>query len=116
MPWAARAARATPHPSCPPSLALGSIVRTRFAGIDAAPGTAGKPAPWRVPIGALDERGQGPQVWRVREGRLEPVPVHVLAVDDRHATVAGDLHANEHVVALGTHLLKEGMAVRELTR
>jgi RND family efflux transporter MFP subunit len=105
-------------PQLPPSLALGSIVRTRFAGIDTAPGAAGQTAdaPWRVPIGALDERGQGPRVWRVREGRLEPVPVRVLALDDRHATVAGDLHANEHVVALGTHLLKEGMAVREQTR
>jgi RND family efflux transporter MFP subunit len=103
-------------PQLPPSLALGSIVRTRFAGIDAAPGAAGKTAPWRVPIGALDERGQGPRVWRVREGRLEPVPVRVLALDDRHATLVGDLHANEHVVALGTHLLKEGMAVREQTR
>jgi RND family efflux transporter MFP subunit len=105
-------------PELPPMLALGSIVSTRFASVDTAPGAAGQTAatPWRVPIGALDERGQGPRVWRVREGRLEPVPVRVVAVDDRQAVVVGDLQAHERVVALGTHLLKDDMRVRELAR
>jgi RND family efflux transporter MFP subunit len=102
----------------PAELALGSIVSTRFARADTALGAASQTAatPWRVPIGALDERGHGPRVWRVREGRLEPVSVRVLAVDDRQAVVVGDLQADEHVVALGTHLLKEGMRVREQMR
>jgi RND family efflux transporter MFP subunit len=100
-------------PNLPETLALGSIVSTRFAD-GGNPATA--QAQWRVPIGALDERGQGPRVWRVRDGRLEPVPVRVLALDDRQATVAGELQANERVVALGTHLLKEDMRVRELAR
>jgi hypothetical protein len=52
----------------------------------------------------------------VREGRLEPVPVRVVAVDDRQAVVVGDLQAHERVVALGTHLLKDDMRVRELAR
>jgi RND family efflux transporter MFP subunit len=100
-------------PNLPQTLALGSIVSTRFAD-GGNPATA--QAQWRVPIGALDERGHGPHVWRVRDGRLEPVPVRVLALDDRQATVAGALKAGEHVVALGTHLLKDDMRVRELAR
>jgi RND family efflux transporter MFP subunit len=102
----------------PAMLALGSIVNTRFSTADTALGAAGQTTAtsWRVPIGALDERGQGPRVWRVREGRLEPVPVRIVSVDDRQAVVVGDLQAQERVVALGTHLLKEDMRVRELAR
>lgn len=91
---------------------LGSVVAVRFA---VSGGT--KPSPlWQVPVGALDERGRGPRVWRVREGRPEPVPVDVVSVDDRSATVSAPLQAGERVVALGTHLLKDGMTVRERTR
>jgi len=101
-----------PAPGLPEAQPLGSVVSVRFA----APGSAG-PAPlWQVPVGALDERGQGPRVWRVREGRLEPVPVAVVSVDDRIATVSAPLQAGERVVALGTHLLRDGMTVRERTR
>ncbi|TSE31275.1 Multidrug resistance protein MdtE [Tepidimonas thermarum] len=96
----------------PPTVALGSVVATRFA----LPGAAAGEALWRVPVGALDERGQGPRVWRLRDGRLDPVAVQVRAVDDRQATVAGPLQAGERVVALGTHLLHDGMTVRELAR
>lgn len=99
-------------PELPAAQALGSVISVRFT----TPGSAG-PAPlWQVPVGALDERGQGPRVWRVREGRLEPVPVAVVSVEDRSATVSAPLQAGERVVALGTHLLKDGMTVRERTR
>jgi RND family efflux transporter MFP subunit len=99
------------------ALVLGAVVRTRFEGVPvAAPGTAGAQAVFTVPIGALDERGQGPRVWRVREGRLTPTPVQVLVVDDRHAQVSGALAVGERVVALGTQLLREDMTVRELPR
>lgn len=96
----------------PAAVALGSVVGARFA----LPGAATDEPLWRVPIGALDERGQGPRVWRLRNGRLEPVVVQIRAVDDRLATVAGGLQADDRVIALGTHLLQEGMAVRELPR
>ena len=99
-------------PELPAAQALGSVVSVRFT----APGGAAPSPLWQVPVGALDERGQGPRVWRVREGRLEPVPVAVVSVEDRSATVSAPLQPGERVVALGTHLLKEGMTVRERTR
>jgi len=96
----------------PGAVPLGSVVSVRFA----PQGTAAAAPLWQVPVGALDARGQAPRVWRVREGRLEPVPVGILVVGDRTATVSGGLQPGERVVAFGTHLLKEDMAVRERTR
>lgn len=96
----------------PATVALGSVVGARFA----LPGAASGNPLWRVPVGALDERGQGPRVWRLRDGKPEPVSVQIRAVDDRQATVAGALQPGDRVIALGTHLLQEGMTVRELAR
>ena len=93
------------------SLALGSVVNARFY-LDAA-ADAGAVAPvFSLPLGALDERGRQPQVWRVHNGQVVPVPVHVLAMDDRQARVRGPLSLEDRVVALGTHLLRDGLAVR----
>lgn len=104
----------------PPELPLGSVVTTQFAlpgpGTTAPADGASSVATWRVPVGALDERAEGPRVWRVRDGKLEAVPVRVLRMDDRHAVVAAPLQAGERVVALGTHLLQPGMAVQERAR
>ncbi len=99
----------------PDSVALGSVVATRFALPSSQTAAAAPQAPlWRVPVGALDERGHGPRVWRLQGNQPQPVPVQIVAVDDRLATVAGDLQSGDRVIALGTHLLQEGMAVREL--
>lgn len=94
----------------PEALVLGAVLRTRFAAPDA------NASDFVVPIGALDERSQGPRVWRIRDGRVEPVAVEVLALDGETARIRGPLAAGERVVALGTHLLSEDMAVRELDR
>ena len=91
-------------------LVLGAVVRARFASRAIAADA------FVVPIGALDERGQGARVWRVEQGRVAPVAVRVLALDDHTARITGPLALNDTVVALGTHLLREGMAVRELPR
>ena len=96
-------------------LVLGAVLRTRFAAADAA-GADAAGTDFRVPLGAIDERGQGPRVWRIQEGAVTPVPVRVLALDGEYARIHGPLSAGEHIVALGTHLLHEGMAVRELGR
>ncbi len=92
------------------ALALGSVVRAAFA----APG--GDAQALSVPIAALDERGEGPRVWRVVDGRAQPVAVEVLALDAEAARVQGGLKAGDKVIALGTHLLTPGMAVRELAQ
>jgi len=88
----------------------GTVLRTRFqtAVVDAGE--------FVVPLGAINERGEGPRVWRLREGTVGPVPVSVIATDGELARVRGELAAGDTVVALGTHLLIEGMKVRELAR
>ncbi|MNQ23936.1 Multidrug resistance protein MdtA precursor [compost metagenome] len=92
----------------PAALVLGAVLRTRFVAQDA------DASDFAVPIGALDERGQGPRVWRLREGRVVPVAVSVLALDGETARIRGPLAAGDRVVALGAHLLSEDMPVREL--
>lgn len=93
-------------------LVLGSVVTTRFD-LGPAPAGADVAAVFALPVGALDERGQQAQVWRVRDGRTQAVPVRVIMLDDRTVRVAGALKPDDRVVALGTHLLREGMTVRE---
>lgn len=89
-------------------LSLGSIVRVRFA-LDHSDAST-----LVLPLGALDERGDGAFVWIVREGQVQPVPVEVLDMDPERVRIRAGLAADTRVVALGTHLLREGMSVREL--
>jgi RND family efflux transporter MFP subunit len=89
-------------------LSLGSIVRVRFALDHTDSNTLD------LPLGALDERGDGAFVWEVREGQVYPVPVEVLDMGPERVRISAGLEADARVVALGTHLLREGMPVREL--
>ncbi|MBW6493651.1 MAG: efflux RND transporter periplasmic adaptor subunit [Burkholderiaceae bacterium] len=89
------------------ALPLGEVVRVRLIS------RANAPASVRVPLAALDERGAGARIWRVLDGKAEPVPVEVLALDAEHAQARVDLPDDAHIIALGTHLLTPGMAVRE---
>ena len=66
----------------------------------------------RVPIGAIDERGQGPRVWAVIDGAVEPVGVTVLSMSRETAQVTTELPVGTSVVAMGTHLLEAGQAVQ----
>lgn len=92
------------------ALALGSVVRAAFA-------TPGRDAQaLSVPIAALDERGEGARVWQVVGGRAQPVAVEIVALDAETARVQGGLKVGDQVIALGTHLLAPGMAVRELAQ
>lgn len=89
---------------------LGSVVRVDFR--DAS--RAGQV--FEVPIGALDERADGPHIWRVVEGKAQSLPVVVVALDQDTARITAGLPADARVVAFGTHLLTTGMAVREQRR
>lgn len=106
-------------PTQAPALVLGAVVRTRFASPHTLTPTNHATA-WRVPVGALDERGQGPRVWQVQaqgeQLQVMPVPVQVLALEGDSARIQAPLPAATRVVALGTHLLTPNMAVRELPR
>jgi RND family efflux transporter MFP subunit len=68
----------------------------------------------RVPIGSLFDAGKGPGVW-VIEGQPAKVSWRAVAVqrlDDDGAHIAGQLKPGDRIVALGTHLLREGEQVR----
>jgi RND family efflux transporter MFP subunit len=68
----------------------------------------------RVPMGSLFDAGKGPGVW-VIEGEPTKVswrPVKVQRLDDDSARVVGSLKQGDRIVALGTHLLREGEQVR----
>ncbi|HEY9199687.1 MAG TPA: efflux RND transporter periplasmic adaptor subunit [Gammaproteobacteria bacterium] len=89
---------------------LGSIVRVKFRN------TAEAANVFEVPIGALDERADGPQVWRVVDGKAQPLAVAVVAAGQETARITAELPDNARVVAFGTHLLAPGMRVREQRR
>lgn len=91
------------------ALPLGSVVRVAFAATH-------DDSVLVVPLGALDERAEGARVWQVVDGAAQPLAVEVLALDAETAHIRARLVPGSRVVALGTHLLKPGMAVRERSR
>ena len=88
-------------------LQLGSIVRVTFA-------NAGTDEPrFVVPVSAVSERGKGPQVWKIVDGKVILVSVELLEINAETARISAPLKSGDVIVTLGTHLLHEGMAVRE---
>jgi hypothetical protein len=70
---------------------------------------------FRVPVAALDERGDGSQLWQVVDGKAQPLPVMPERMTREHVWVSGEgLEEGQAVISLGTHLLTLGMAVRPL--
>jgi len=67
-----------------------------------------------VPIGALFDAGKGPGVWIIQgePSKVSWRPVTVQRLGDDRAHIAGQLKQGERIVALGTHLLREGEQVR----
>lgn len=70
----------------------------------------------RVPLGAILERGEGPLIWRIEEGRVEPEPVELIGIVGEQAEIRTDLAPGTPVVALGAHLLLPGQSVQVLER
>ena len=68
----------------------------------------------QVPIGALYDAGKGPGVWVISGNPIKVSwrPVAIQRLDDEAALVTGDLKKGDRIVALGAHLLHEGMQVR----
>ncbi len=91
-------------------LPLGTVVRAAFTAL------TGTPNRYRVPLGALDERGKGVRVWQFQDNQVKPVPAQLIALDTEHAWIDADLPEHGRIVALGTHLLNPGMAVRALSQ
>ncbi|MDO8341939.1 MAG: efflux RND transporter periplasmic adaptor subunit [Cellvibrio sp.] len=66
----------------------------------------------QVPIGALYDAGKGPGVWIIRENKVSWRPVAIQHLNDENAVISSDLQPHDQIVALGAHLLHEGMQVR----
>ena len=67
-----------------------------------------------VPIGALHDAGKGPGVWAISDNPVKVSwrPVVIQRLDDERAFITGDLKQHDRIVALGAHLLRDGMQVR----
>ena len=70
-------------------------------------------ATYLVPLAAVDERAGGARLWQVADGKAKSVPAEVVSLGAEKARVKASLAPDARVIALGTHLLTEGMAVRE---
>lgn len=88
---------------------LGATVTIQIP--DAHPATQGGLS---VPIGSLFDAGKGPGVWVIQgePAKVSWRPVTVQRLGDDDARIAGHLKQGERIVALGTHLLREGEQVR----
>lgn len=89
-------------------LALGNIVRALFKQVDESADNL------EVPLAALDERGEAPRIWVIRDGQAQPLSVELISLGTETALIQAKLAAGSRVIALGTHLLKPGMAVQPL--
>lgn len=69
-----------------------------------------------VPLGALDERGNGSVVWVIKKGKATPITIKVLSLSSETAKIQGNLNVGQPVISLGTHLLLLNMPVRELVQ
>ncbi|MFC5520946.1 efflux RND transporter periplasmic adaptor subunit [Polaromonas jejuensis] len=67
-----------------------------------------------VPIGSLSDAGKGPGVWVIQgePAKVSWRPVTVQRLGDDSAHIAGQLKQGDRIVALGTHLLREGEQIR----
>ncbi|MBD2860197.1 efflux RND transporter periplasmic adaptor subunit [Spongiibacter sp. KMU-158] len=89
-------------------LKLGSLVRVSVAIADSPTKV------FSVPLTALDERGDGAQIWQIVDQQAQPQSVAVLSVTPVSAQIQGQgLKTGDRVIALGTHLLVPGMPVKE---
>lgn len=88
--------------------ALGSTITVRLQGDGQAQQT-------RVPIGALQDAGQGTGVWLIGEDNtVSFAPVKVASLGQEEALLDSGVTPGQTIVALGAHLLHSGDKVRLL--
>jgi len=68
----------------------------------------------QVPIASVLDQGKGPGIWLLNPSTstVSFQPVQVRRLDEEVATVSGNVHPGQQVVALGVHLLRDGQRVR----
>jgi RND family efflux transporter MFP subunit len=102
----------------PPDISVtpGSIARLQLALLPLTNTVTGEALTVRVPVGAVEDRGQGPHVWTIADGKAQPTPVNVVVMEPESAVVMAPLPVGSQVIALGTHVLTPGLAVRARSR
>jgi RND family efflux transporter MFP subunit len=90
---------------------LGATVTVHLSG-DAGADTL------QVPIASVLDRGKGPGIWLLNPSTstVSFQTVQVRRLDEELATISGNLHPGQQVVAVGVHLLRDGERVRVETK
>ena len=67
-----------------------------------------------IPLGAIDDEGQGPGVWLLdpRSSSVSYRSVKFVRFDGEHAIVSGGIQIGDSIIAVGGHFLREGQRVR----
>lgn len=68
----------------------------------------------QVPVASVLDQGKGPGIWLLNPSTstVSFQPVRVRQLGEELATVSGNLHPGQQVVAIGVHLLRDGERVR----
>lgn len=68
----------------------------------------------QVPVASVVDQGKGPGIWVLNPSTSTVAfqRVQVRQLDEELATISGNLHPGQQVVALGVHLLHDGQRVR----
>lgn len=68
----------------------------------------------QVPVASVLDQGKGPGIWLLNPSTstVSFQPVQVRRLGEEQATVSGNVHPGQQVVALGVHLLRDGQRVR----
>jgi len=72
----------------------------------------------QVPIASVLDRGNGPGIWLLNPSTstVSFQPVQVRRLDEELATISGNVHPGQQVVAVGVHLLRDGERVHVETK
>ena len=67
-----------------------------------------------IPLGAIDDEGQGPGVWLLdpRSSSVSYRSVKFVRFDGEHAIVSGGIQIGDSIIAVGGHFLREGQRVQ----
>ena len=67
-----------------------------------------------IPLGAIDDEGQGPEVWLLdlRSSSVSHRSVKFVRFDGEHAIVSGGIQIGDSIIAVGGHFLHEGQRVQ----
>jgi RND family efflux transporter MFP subunit len=72
----------------------------------------------QVPVSSILDQGKGPGIWLLNPttSTVSFQPVQVRQLGEELATISGNLHPGQQIVALGVHLLHDGDHVRLETK